>query len=129
MVSNCLGLGLTVPVVQRKPRKRDMSFGTLIERSLCRLGSITIVATELARYTLDLLGVEVRWDKGAMVRAGDYNIFYGRGNENHQFGTGFFVHHRILSAVKRVESIGDRMSYTVLRGCWFSHCFECACIN
>jgi hypothetical protein len=83
----------------------------------------------LARYRLDLVGIEVRWDKGTTVRAGDYNFFYGRGNENHQLGTGFFVHHRILSAVERVEFIGDRMSYTVLRGCWFSHCFECACIN
>jgi hypothetical protein len=24
---------------------------------------------------------EVRWDKGGMVRAGDYNIFYGNGNK------------------------------------------------
>jgi hypothetical protein len=28
-------------------------------------------------------------------------------NENHQLGTGFFVHHRIVSAVKREEIIGD----------------------
>jgi hypothetical protein len=27
---------------------------------------------------------EVRWDKGGTVRAGDYNFFYGKGNENHQ---------------------------------------------
>ena len=33
-------------------------------------------------------------------------------------GTGFFVHHRIVSAVKRVEFVSDRMSYIVLRGCW-----------
>jgi len=33
-------------------------------------------------------------------------------------GTGFFVHHRILSAVRRVEFVSDRMSYIVLRGCW-----------
>ena len=34
------------------------------------------VARELARYKLDLVGVqEVRWDKGGTVRAGDYNFF------------------------------------------------------
>ena len=33
-------------------------------------------------------------------------------------GTGFFVHHRIVSAVKRGEFVSDRMSYIVLRGCW-----------
>jgi hypothetical protein len=59
MLSNCLGLGLTVPVLQCKSWKRDMRFGTWTERSLCRLGSITTVATELARYKLDLVGVYV----------------------------------------------------------------------
>ena len=33
-------------------------------------------------------------------------------------GTGFFVHHRIVSAVKRVGFVSDRMSYIVLRGRW-----------
>jgi len=42
---------------------------------------------------------EVRWEKGGMVRAGEYNFLYGKGNENHQLGTGFFVHHRRVSAV------------------------------
>jgi len=37
-------------------------------------------------------------------------LFYGRGNENHQLGTGFFV-----SAVKRVEFVSDRLSYRAER--------------
>jgi hypothetical protein len=58
---------------------------------------------------------QVRWKKGGTVRAGDCNFFYGKGNEDHQFGTGFFVHHRIGSAVKRVEFVCSGMSYIVLR--------------
>ena len=42
-------------------------------------------AGELARYKLDLVGVqEVRWEKVSTVKAGDYSFFYGKGNENHQ---------------------------------------------
>jgi len=33
-------------------------------------------------------------------------------------GTGFFVHQRIVSAVKRAEFVSDRVSYIVLRGRW-----------
>ena len=58
---------------------------------------------------------EVRWDKGGMVKAGDYNFFYGKGNENHQLGIRYFVHHRIVSAVRREDFVSDRVSYTVLR--------------
>jgi hypothetical protein len=63
---------------------------------------------ELARYKLDLH--EVRWEKGSTVSAENYKFFYGKGEENHQLEIGFFVHHRIAAAVKRVESVSDRVS-------------------
>jgi len=31
---------------------------------------------------------------------------------------GFFVHHRTVSAVKRLEFVSNGVSYTVLRGRW-----------
>ena len=49
-----------------------------------RAGSFIAATRELARYKVDLVGVqEARWDKVGTVRARDYNFFYGKGNENH----------------------------------------------
>jgi exonuclease III len=68
----------------------DMRFGTWNVRSLYRSGSFKTVARELAKYKLDLVGVqEVRWDKGGPERAEDYTFFYGAVNEDHQLRTGF----------------------------------------
>jgi exonuclease III len=53
-----------------------MRFNTWNVRSPYRAGSLTAAAWKLARYKLDLVGVqEVRWDKGGTVRAGGYNFY------------------------------------------------------
>jgi hypothetical protein len=51
-------------------------------------------------------------------RAEDFTFFCGEGNEDRQLGTSFFVLKRIISVVRRVESVSDRMSYITLRGHW-----------
>jgi hypothetical protein len=84
-----------------------------------RVGSLRAVAEELSKYKLDVVGEqEVRWDGGGTEPAGEYTFFYVRGNENNELGTGFFVHKKIMSAVKRVEFVSDRMSYIIIRGPW-----------
>jgi len=65
-------------LVRPKQWKRDMRFSTWNVRILYRSGSLTAAARKLARYKPNLVGLlEVRWDKEGMVRAGDYNFFYG----------------------------------------------------
>jgi hypothetical protein len=57
-------------------------------------------------------------ERGATEPAGEYAFFYGKGNDNHELGTGSFVHKRIISRVKRVEFVSGRMSYIILSGRW-----------
>jgi len=79
----------TDPLVQPKQWRRNTRFGTRNVRSQYRSGSLTTEARELARYKLDLVGVqEVRWDEGGTLRSGDYICVCGRENKNHQLGTG-----------------------------------------
>jgi hypothetical protein len=67
-----------------------MILGTWNVRSLDREGSVMSVAKEISKYKLDLLGEQVRWNRGGTEPACKYTFFYGRGNENRELGTVFF---------------------------------------
>jgi hypothetical protein len=58
-----------------------------------RPGSLRAVAEEISKYKLDLVVVQqFIWDECATERAGEYTFFYGKENEYHELGTGFFVY-------------------------------------
>jgi hypothetical protein len=93
-----------------------MSFGTWTVRSMYRSGSLMTVARELAKYKLDLVGIqEVRWEKAGTVRAREYTFSMAKGRKIINWEQVFLY---TRSAIKRVEFVSDRMSYIVLRGCW-----------
>jgi hypothetical protein len=81
-------------------------------RAVSRGRSTKIAANEFPKYNLVLVAVKlVTWVEGRSRPADDYTFFYRNWNANHSLGTGFFMHKGIVSAVKRVEFISERMSY------------------
>jgi hypothetical protein len=58
-------------------------------RSFCRAGSLVTVSKVLSTHKLDLVEVQdVTWE-GGVTEPTEYTFFYGKQNENHEFGTGF----------------------------------------
>jgi hypothetical protein len=68
----------------------DMRFGTWNIQSLFRVGSLMTVSRELSRYRLNLVGA-AGGQMGGQWQCTSRGIrtLYGKGNENHELGTGF----------------------------------------
>jgi hypothetical protein len=103
----------------------DMRIGLWNVRSSYGAGSPMTVPNKLSKYKLQLAGLqEVRWEGGGTEPAGEYTLFYRKGNEIHDLGTGPLCI-RVMSPVKKIEFVKGRMSYIILRGRW-CHCSECS---
>jgi hypothetical protein len=60
----------------------DMRFDVWNMGSLHSAGLLITVMKELSKYKLDLVEVEIRWNRGGTNPAGEYTFFYGKGNDD-----------------------------------------------
>jgi hypothetical protein len=85
-----------------------------------RTGSLRAIAEEISKYNLlDLVRLR-RSDGMEVVQKQQANIHFSMEKvmKNYELGTGFFIHKSIVSAVKKVDFVSERMSYMILRGRW-----------
>jgi hypothetical protein len=72
-------------------------------RNLYRTGLLKTVSRELGKCTLDLVGVQERGGRRRLLKG--QRIVHSSMEEG--IRDRFFVHKRIISAVRRVQFIGD----------------------
>jgi hypothetical protein len=109
-----------VDSLHKRPKQQntDMIFRTWNVRSLYRADLLETASKELSKYKLHLVGVQ------------EIRFFYGKANDNHELSTGSSVHKGIISAVKKVEFVSDRMTYNNTERSLVSyHCSERSCPN
>jgi hypothetical protein len=59
--------------INNELKKVDMRFGAWNVRSLYRADLLRTLAKEISKYKLDLVGVQVRWDRSGIKPAGKYD--------------------------------------------------------
>ncbi|PSN31823.1 hypothetical protein C0J52_25027 [Blattella germanica] len=83
-------------------KHRDIFLGTWNVRTLCSNGALEILTRELDRTDLD-------------IESGKFTLYYG-GATKPEFGTGILVRRSILSAIRDIKFVSDRISYIILKG-------------
>jgi hypothetical protein len=91
-------------------------------RSLYGSGSLRTVARELAKC-VGFCGSTDQMENGDSELVDNYTLLCGNGNENHELGTGFFIHKGMISAAKRAEFVGDGMPCIIQRDRWYGITF------
>ena len=98
---------------------RDIKVGTWNVRSLYRPGAFQLLVGEVERYGVEVVALqETRWTGEGSLNAGSYTLHYG-GSETHSFGVGVMINKKILSAVRDVKFINERLGLLVVQGRWY----------
>ena len=58
---------------------------------------------------------KLRWPGEGSQESGSFSLFY-KAAERPEYGTGFLVGRRFLSAMREVQFVSDRISYIILKG-------------
>ncbi|PSN37502.1 hypothetical protein C0J52_26535 [Blattella germanica] len=97
----------------------DLRAGTTSGNSWQRdhgTGALEILTRELDRTGLDIIALqEVRWPGEGSQESGKFTLYYG-GATKPEFGTGILVRRSILSAIRDIKFVSDRISYIILKG-------------